>query len=474
MRIGFLATEIDKGGAARAMQRTMAAMAMLGHEPVLIALSRDGASNGPVVHVLDNNPPPVAARADLAHWFYNGVYVSKNRNDLSNTLFWVPSVGYELIDLLRRLDLDVINIHWTSYFLSVDSLAGILRLPVPVVFTLHDMAHITGGCHYSAGCRRFTTDCSPCEQLRWDPLRVPGNVRARKQALYAETKPWAIAPSQWLVSEAKASGLFDDTRIRYVSNGLDLETFRPINREAARDSLGIDQDAHVIMFGAFDNIERRKGFDLLLDSVRALVAREPFRAWGEAGKLVVVGFGSNLPAIEIPGVKVKATGYISEDQELAVAYSACDVVALPSRQDNQPNVMIESLACGTPVVAFAIGGALDMIRDGHNGALAAPFDADAFADGLAQVLLDAAEGGAMRPRSRRSAEDLVALYDHGLALAGVLGEAIAARHGRGDGGLCRANKVGLPEAVQFPTLSRASFFGGAVDRFAASALRALR
>ena len=474
MRIGFLATEIDKGGAARAMQRSMAAMVLLGHEVVLIALSREGASNGPVAHVVDNTPAQVAAKSDLAHWFYNGVYAGKNRNALSNTLFWVPSVGYELTNLIRQLDLDVINIHWTSYFLSVDGLSDILRLPVPVVFTLHDMAHITGGCHYSAGCMKFTTDCSPCEQLRWDPLRVPGHVRAQRQTVYAETKPWAIAPSHWLVSEAEASGLFDPARLRYVSNGLDLEVFKPVDRAAARDELEIEDDALVIMFGAFDNAERRKGFDLLLEGMGALMAREPFRTLGEQGKIVVVGFGSNLPTIDIPGVKVKSTGYISDDAELATAYSACDVVALPSRQDNQPNVMIEALACGTPVVAFAIGGALDMIENKRNGALAAAFDTDAFADGLADVLLDAANGGSMRAKARQSAEDTVGLFDHGIALANVMGEAILARRGRSEGGLCRANKVALPEAVQFQTLSRANFFGGALDRFTASALRALR
>jgi glycosyltransferase involved in cell wall biosynthesis len=474
MRIGFLATEIDKGGAARAMQRSMKAMAMLGHEVVLIALSRDGASNGPVVHVSDKTPARIASRSDLAHWFYNGVYAGKNRNALSNTLFWVPSVGFELAGLLRRLSLDVINIHWTSYFLSMDSLRDILSLPAPTVFTLHDMAHFTGGCHYSAGCRRFETDCAPCGQLKWDPLRVPGHVRDQRQAIYAETKPWVVAPSHWLISEAKASGLFDPTRLRYVSNGLDLQTFQPVDRAAARAALGIDEDAHVIMFGAFDNVERRKGFDLLLESVSALMARAPFREWGEQGKLVVVGFGSNLPTIDIPGVKVKATGYISDDDELAMAYSACDVVALPSRQDNQPNVMIESLACGTPVVAFGIGGALDLIENGINGALAPPFDVEAFADGLAAVLLDAAADGAMRAKSRQSVETLVGLYDHGIALAKVMGEAVAARSGAAAGDLCRANKPSLPEAVQFPTFSHATFFGGALDRVTASALKALR
>lgn len=401
MRVGFVNTEIDMGGSSRAMQRSIAALEAAGHETVLITLAAGGAGEAPVIRVQDHTPSGRARRAGVAHYFYNGRYVDRNRTDLSNTLFWIPAVGLDLAEAVSRLDLDVINVHWTSYFLSLRSLDGLMDLPTPVVLTLHDMAHFTGGCHYSAGCRGFETDCAPCPQLRFDPLRVPRDVRRARGEIFARRRPWAVGPSRWMTDQAEASGLFPDGRVAHVPNALDLGAFSPRRRRPSRGSFGLAQDARVILFGAFDNRETRKGFDLLVEATRRLLARPDF---AEGPPVAVLGIGRRLPALDLPGVQVIETGYIDDDARLAEAYSACDVVALPSREDNLPNIMVEAMACGAPVAGFRLGGLVDLIEDGVSGALAEPFDPDGLADAMARVILAGERDEAMRLAARKSAQ----------------------------------------------------------------------
>lgn len=400
MRIGFINTEIDMGGSSRAMQRTIKALKARGHETVVITLAAGGESEAPVIRVQDHTVGPVARRAGVAHYFYNGRYVDRNRTDISNTLFWVPAVGLNMAEVVGRLDLDVLNVHWTSYFLSLTSLDQLMALPTPVVFTLHDMTHFTGGCHYAAGCREFEHDCSPCAQLRFDPLGVPRDVRARRADIYAQRRPWAIAPSAWMAEQARASGLFTEGHVAHVANCLDLGMFSPQRRRSSRGAFGIDPEARVILFGAFDNREKRKGFDLLIAAMRKLLARPDFR---EGPPVTVLGVGSHLPELDLPGAQVVATGYIRDDALLARAYSACDVVALPSREDNLPNMMVEAMACGTPVAGFRLGGLPDLIEDGVTGALAEPFDPDSLADAIARVILAVEADETLGLMTRRAA-----------------------------------------------------------------------
>jgi hypothetical protein len=216
MRIGFISTEMDEGGAARAMQRTITSLRDLGHEVVIFSLRSKGNTKAQVFEIYEHSSPRLAARNHLSHIFYNGKYVAENRSENSNTLFWIPAVGYDLSGLIKKLQIDVINIHWTSYFINLSSLDGILNTPTATVFTLHDMAHFTGGCHYSGECREYESDCGNCAQLRFDPLRLPSKIRALKADLYRRSEPWAISPSKWLQTQAIESGLFSASRCLHV------------------------------------------------------------------------------------------------------------------------------------------------------------------------------------------------------------------------------------------------------------------
>lgn len=468
MRVGFINTEIDMGGSSRAMQRTIAALNAAGHETVVITLAARGASEAPVIRVQDHTVGPLARRAGVAHFLYNGRYVDRNRTPLSDTLFWIPAVGLNMAEVVGRLDLDVVNVHWTSYFLSLTSLDQLMDLPTPVVFTLHDMAHFTGGCHYSAGCEGYRADCAPCPQLRFDPLKAPRDVRRARAEVYGRRRPWAIAPSRWMADAAEASGLFPDGRVVHVANTLDLGVFAPQRRRPARGALGLDQDARVILFGAFDNRERRKGFDLLLEAMRRLLSRPEFSS---GPPLTVLGIGRHLPELDLPGVTVVETGYIDDDARLAEAYSACDVVALPSREDNLPNIMVEAMACGTPVAGFALGGLVDLIEDGVNGALARPFDPESLADAIARIIIAGEAGPDMRLEARRTIQLRAGASNHVRDYLSVFERARAERGYVHPAGRDPMKDRSWPEGPQFrPT--QLQVFGGPVAE-AAIRIRAM-
>ena len=142
----------------------------------------------------------------------------------------------------------------------------------------------------------------------------------------------------------------------------------------------------------------RKGADLLADAL-AKLPRDT-----ETPKAVL--FGDT--ASELLGganVEVIRLGSINDEARLAMLYAACDVFACPSREDNLPNTVLESLCAGTPVVGFRIGGLPDMVENEVNGFLAAPFDTAELAAGLSRVMTSQRADGRLGHSARRIAEE---------------------------------------------------------------------
>jgi glycosyltransferase involved in cell wall biosynthesis len=173
-------------------------------------------------------------------------------------------------------------------------------------------------------------------------------------------------------------------RIEVIPNGLDTIQYRPIQKSVARSILGLPEDKQLILFGAISaTSDPRKGFSLLQSALQNLSQS----GWGEQVELVVFGASQpqNLPEL---GLKSHYLGRLNDDISLSLAYAAGDVFLAPSVQDNLPNTVMESLACGTPCVTFDIGGMPDMIDHQQNGYLAKPFDVDDLARGIVWVLGD--------------------------------------------------------------------------------------
>jgi glycosyltransferase involved in cell wall biosynthesis len=282
--------------------------------------------------------------------------------------------GLELFSQARTVDgtrvvqqvpeADVYNLHWINGF--IDPLPFFQYTQQPIVWTLHDMNPFTGGCHYNVGCRKFEDQCGTCPQLGSDDdTDLSRTVWTRKRRAYQNAiqndRLHIVAPSAWLADEAQRSSLVHDAPVRVIPNGLDTSTFRPRDTQGLRSALEIPKAHRIVLFVAQSADNHRKGFDLLNNALSTF----------DGENITLLSIGGTTPDLEV-SLPHQHLGTIESNLLLSVFYSLADLFVIPSRQDNLPNTVLESMACGTPVVGFEVGGIPDMVRPGKTGWLAEP------------------------------------------------------------------------------------------------------
>jgi glycosyltransferase involved in cell wall biosynthesis len=321
-------------------------------------------------------------------------------------LFSPAVVPDQLRRTVRSVHPDIVHLNWICKgFVRIETIG---RISQPVVWTLHDSWGFTGGCHVPMDCLRYREGCGLCPKLasnrKYDLSR---RIYARKARLFAKGNATVVCPSSWLASCARSSPLLRGTRIETIPNGIDLQTFKPIEKKTARSILDLPQEPSIILFGAMGAVtDPNKGFSELKEAVVRLSRARP------AGKLLLVVFGaSRAPGIEQLGIPVRYLGRLFDDVSLCVLYSAADVFVAPSHQENFPTTVMESMACGTPTVAFNCSGLPDLIQDRKSGFLAAPYDAQDLARGITWVLEDRSRALALGAAARERTEKEFALKD---------------------------------------------------------------
>lgn len=290
---------------------------------------------------------------------------------------WLPS---RIVRRIKALKPDVLHLHWIGDGLL--PLRAMARVTCPVVWTLHDMWAVTGGCHATGGCARYTEGCGFCPQLR---SRREDDLSRRNAA--AKRKSWEsvcmrlVSPSRWLAGCGQQSWIHRGRRIEVIPNCVPTDRFVPRDRDDARERLGVSRDAFVIVSGNAVGVDNRlKGYAILRDALAEL----PRRMGGR--RIVNVYFGpGDDPAAAPEGVENRGLGFIGDEEALSWIYSAADVVAVPSLEDNLPNVAVEALACGAPLVGFASGGLVEIVATKLAGRIAAEVSATALADALVDV-----------------------------------------------------------------------------------------
>jgi len=195
-----------------------------------------------------------------------------------------------------------------------------------------------------------------------------------------------VTPSRWLSDCARKSTLFKSCRIEVIPYSLETDIYMPMPKGEAKSYFGIDSQDVVLMFGADSSNEKRKGFAELKAALELAQTNPSFERLVKAGRIAILSLGPLADDVSRLGMKVKALGRVDDDLLIARAYSAADIFILPSLEDNLPNMMLESLACGTPVVAFEIGGIPDVVKHGVNGSLVPAGDIAALASALVELV----------------------------------------------------------------------------------------
>lgn len=382
-RVVHVSTWDIHGGAARAAHGLHRGLRRLGMPSVMFVARRS--SRDDAVHVFQLPRDPASRlrrslrrlRIRRAFARYHGSRPAGLERFTDDRTQHGPDVAAQLPPC------DVLHLHWTAGFVSYESFFRALPEGLPVFLTLHDMNPLTGGCHYDDGCGRFTSACGACPQLgssrRNDLSRRTWH---RKEAAYGRIadRLHLVTSSEWLAGEVRRrGGVLGRVPLHVIPYGLDVRVFAPRDRAAARSRFGLPEDARVALFVATSRENRRKGFALLAEALSGLSGVVP-GLW-----LLSVGGGEAPVEGSVPHV---AIGHVADDDVLADAYSAADAFVLPSLQEAFGLVVIEAMACGTPVAAFDVGGVPEIVRPGLSGALAAPGDAASLRDAIASLLCE--------------------------------------------------------------------------------------
>ena len=264
-----------------------------------------------------------------------------------------------------------------------------LSREVPLVMTLHDAWLLSGHCAHSLACERWETGCGHCPDLTLEPA-VRRDATAynwrRKRSIYEDSRLHVATPSKWLMSKVERSMLSTAiAEARIIPNGVDTSVFRPGDREAARVSLGIEPTARVVLVAA-TSVRQNPWKDFT-------AAREAVRLAAESlaqHDVVLIALGDEAPPERAGLAEIRFLRHELDADAVALHYQAADVYLHPARADTFPNTVLEALACGTPVVATAVGGIPEQITEGATGFLVPAGDARALAERLAQLLSDAA------------------------------------------------------------------------------------
>ena len=348
MKILVVNTEDINGGAAKAAHRLKNSLTNEGIDVSMLVHKKSGTDKKVI-----ETPISVFSKLDrLLVKFY------KNR---SQTLFSPSLINIgRTVQRINEIDPDIVHLHWICG--SLIPIEQLSRIKAPIVWSLHDMWPFTGGCHYDEDCNKYKDNCNNCPVLGSSNHNDLSNLVFKKKiASYTKIPSLTIIGlSRWMRDSAKSSKLFSNRDVINLPNPIDTNNFCPRDYIEARKSLNLPLNKKLILFGAMNaTSDPRKGFGLLSDALKNINNSEI--------ELVVYGSsGDDSLNINLP---VHFAGHISCEDKLIDLYNACDVMVVPSIQENLSNAIMESLSCGLPVVGFDIGGNKDMISHKSNGYL---------------------------------------------------------------------------------------------------------
>jgi len=255
----------------------------------------------------------------------------------------------------------------------------------PFVMTLHDEWMFTGHCACTMDCPKWEDECGACQYLALYPASKRDAVTfnwQRKRDIYRRSKLYIATPSQWLMDRVQRS-ILKPIEGRVIHNGVDLKLYHPESRSKIRSLLNLPHDAFILLFAA-SNLKSNpfKDYKMMLDTI-ALLATADLQGL----PIVLLALGSQDEKEERLGsIKIKHIPFQSDPAIVAQYFQAADLYLHAAKSENFPNVILEAFACGTPVIATAVGGILEQIDNGVTGFLVPPGDSSAMASQILNLL----------------------------------------------------------------------------------------
>lgn len=377
VRVLSVCSSDSSGGAARAAYRIHFAVQGFGVESRMFVKDKK-TKDAFVISLKDFVPRNVLYKA--FDWARNKV---KNkwqrllwRKYPDRSMYYMSDLrSTDIHGALQKLDYDVLHLHWINQrFLPLDKLPK----DKPIIWTLHDSWPFCGICHLPMDCSGYSQECGDCPALRSDDSHDLSHVIwKKKERIYKSLDLHIVAPSRWIAGCAQKSSLLGRFDIRVIPNCIDTDVFSPGDRDEACEKLHLDSGKKYLLFGAMNALrDDNKGFRFLIEALQSISSLLP-----EGTELIV--FGSNDPFDkQMAGTNVVDMGIIRDNRTVVSLYRVAAVTIVPSLSENLSCTIMESMSCGTPVVAFNVGGNDDLIDHEVNGYLAKKQDNDDLAKGI--------------------------------------------------------------------------------------------
>ena len=262
---------------------------------------------------------------------------------------------------LPEVQPDIIHTH--NLHINYFNLGALPKLSAkyPFVMTLHDAWELSGHCAHSFDCQRWVTGCGDCPDLTIYPAikrDATANNWRRKKRIFSQTRLYITTPCNWLMDKVKKSILVEGIAdIRVIHNGVDLTIFHPLDKNTAREQLGLPLDASILLFAASGIREKKwRDYDAMRSAAKSVADQNP------DSNLLFIALGEDAPYEKLDNLEIRFIPFTSDTTRVAAYFQASDLYIHASRVDTFPTVILEALTCGTPVIATRVGGIPEQVK----------------------------------------------------------------------------------------------------------------
>ena len=253
---------------------------------------------------------------------------------------------------------EILHLHWTPGVIGFSALTDLPIRNMNIVWTLHDMFPLTGGCHHAMDCEGFRSECLNCPQVR--PLfqkRVQAAFQKKVDGIRSAPPIAVVTPSRWLADKALSSEVFRTSSVSVIPNPVDTNTFRP-----AASPIDTLNQRLTVGCNATNLLDPMKGVLSIISVLEIFQSNNP----GVEVELLAIG-GGKLPASKIA---IRQAGFVSDQSKIVKLYQEMDVFVSMSLAEVFPLSIAEAQSCGVPVICMNSGGMPEMVEPGVNGFVA--------------------------------------------------------------------------------------------------------
>lgn len=276
------------------------------------------------------------------------------------------TTSYRLEKLPIVQEADIIHLHWVAEFLNYPTFFK--NIKQPIVWTLHDINPMRGMFH-------FDSDREKNKEIFG--LEDEKNLQIKVEAIKQNNNISIVCLSDWMRQKVSVSPHLSRFPHYIIPNGLDFSQYPLRDKIADKERLGINNKLKTILVVGASLNNEQKGFPLLFEAINKL-GRNDFN-------FISVGHLTDY-TVGRKDIKYLHVDKVKSVDELNKYYSAADITVIPSKEDNLPNVMLESFANGTPIMSFTNGGMAEHIGNGENGVLINEIGFDGLSQKLASFL----------------------------------------------------------------------------------------